>query len=229
MFEQGDLKKSMFYYKEYLNRFPHGKHLSEVNYELSLCYMGSGYYREALGILSETLGNVFDEDLKNRILYNMGVCYARLDDTSLAITKFHQVIQAKVRDEIYFKALLEISLMQYSRGEYSQALTGLKEITQSKHTDIKARACHKLAQHYNSINNEDKAISYLKIAIQLSKLGSMINHQSYIQLGEIYEKRREWGKALEAYLYAKETARDEASKEKYEKKIKQMKELGALP
>ena len=70
---------------------------------------------------------------------------------------------------------------------------------------------------------------YLKKTLQSSLFGSDIHHKAYGKMGSIYERKREWGKALEAYMYARETSPDEQIRQKYEKKIKQMKELGALP
>ncbi|MBI2339859.1 MAG: sigma 54-interacting transcriptional regulator [Deltaproteobacteria bacterium] len=227
LLRQGKAKEAVASFEESLRKMKSGLSVKEAslitNLDLGLACLQAGEYQKAVERLSDELKTASPEK-ETGIYYNMAQSYAGLNDTSNAEKYFRLSIgQARTRGDpafilrglnglgnllrntdrweeakIHYGEALEVAL---AIGDYtsSAAICQNRGVLASKH-DLNDPAIHDL---------EDSLEFAAKIPAHYAFEKNLVC-RSYVELGEIYGKRREWERARDYLNRAGHMAEEDA-------------------
>ncbi len=88
----GNYTLAMQGFKNYISLYPSGAHLDEVRYDLGECYYALAQYLEATGEYQLVIKEYPQSRLIPAAYLKTGLCYAKMDEPSLAEKSFRELI-----------------------------------------------------------------------------------------------------------------------------------------
>lgn len=148
------------------------------------------FYDGAIKNFTEGI-KVYPEEVGLRL--GLGRAYLGMNEKGKALLEFEQALNLK-SDSI--EILLELGKLQSTMGMAEKSDKTFKIIKKSKLNN--GECLYEISKHFSARGNYDEALNYLEHAISLSPHSKEIRKH----MGEIFEKKKDFSKALDVYLEA---------------------------
>lgn len=136
--------------------------------------------------------------------------YALAQQDTLAFNKQYKraMVATTYMDDLFLKWRVFVEMGNFSSefGKYAQgmklyfeALDCVKQYQTPLALYLQQYVCNLISNHYLDLDNFEQALLFAEQAIRLSKEGEMDDQFNYYQLGNIYERKKDYRRALEAY------------------------------
>ena len=132
-------------------------------YQIAFCQGLQRNQREKIDNLERLLAGFPESDYQDDALYQLGRAHERLGQNYEATQQYQQIITNHSQGSYYRKALLQMGLINYNNGDFPQALTLYKEVTEKyQGTEEAEAALLGIKNCYVEMNNVDEYFAYTK-------------------------------------------------------------------
>lgn len=200
---------ALYRLSEFLRLYPESSKANMAHFFLGNTHYAKGEYSLALQYYNKVESSEIEYGHRDEFEYKIGYCLINTGDREGAKSHFAHIMNGKSKYRT--NALYYYAHIQYMDGEYSQALTNFKKISDDKRSNQKLIniADNYIARIYYYLGREDE---FLQLAPRLMKANDVFKKEELEQMmGEVYFNRGEYQQALKYYrLSAQDTPKSTA-------------------
>jgi TolA-binding protein len=195
----GNNDEAVLRFIELTNTHLNSKYGVDAVIELGELYTHSKRTQEALSLYTSVIPKIKEENRVAELLFKKAMMQIDLKDYTASYTTLTELVNYYEGSIFADKAKIELSIMEMSREEYSNAEILLKELGENRQDDIGAQAQYLYGIVLYEQEKIDDAISAL---VRVRSVFSNYDYwysKSLIALGDCYKKRKDNRQAREMY------------------------------
>ena len=192
-------KEAISYYQQYLEKFPSGKHVDLIRYELAQAYQIDGKLDRALNFF-KLLDKKSDPEIYAKARLAIADIFSQQVDSQEAIDTYQDIVTTV--PDFRRDAYLKIARIQEKNKRYAPALESYLKALESpkglsRITDAELRFY--VADAHELLNDPQEAVdAYLKIPYLNPEATSWVI-KAYLRAARIFENDSKWEKASTIY------------------------------
>jgi signal transduction histidine kinase len=174
--------------------------IGNINFDLGLNESAINFYKQAIEI-KERIGSAGLETT----YYNIGLCYASLEDHEKALESFQKLIDlctnGKCDKNSLDRGLIGIGISYYVLRDYDNCEQYMLQVIDSEDKKVRTSAYRYLSMVNNMRGNYKTALEYVKKSIEISQSTNNMESlkHNYQLLGDIYKSTNKLDSAMIFY------------------------------
>ncbi|MFW5758564.1 MAG: tetratricopeptide repeat protein [Bacteroidota bacterium] len=164
-------------------------------------YLRQELYSEAVPHLQQAIDHTRNPKLKTRLTFILAQSYHQIKNYGNAQKTYLRVLKLSPDFQMAFQARINMAMaFDTESGDRGFILSELENMLKDgKNDDFKDQIYYALAQFSMRQKDEEKAIEYYNLALENFKDNRSQKGITFLRLGEIYHKNKDYPKAAELY------------------------------
>ena len=186
-------------------KFPQSTLVPDANMEIAETYLAGEQYREALSYLNNIINTTSNSSLKPQAYLKLGIAYYNLNNTAEALAQYQKLIQEYPNSDEADVALDNIKIISVEKGNPGAYADAMRQAGKPLSVSTEDSLTFAAAELQYQNGNTDAALNALNQYLQRFSNGTYAIEANFYR-GEIYNGRKDWNNALDAYNAVAEKA-----------------------
>jgi TolA-binding protein len=188
-------------YERFVVNFPDHKLAPMALFRQGTAYYNLSNYDKAINSYKKIVKDYPDNNYAPAAQFNCALCYKNLNKYEEAVREYKLFQELYPQNEMINDTLVELGIIYQKLRQYAQAISTYKKLQDNLNSDDPERVeiSYRVANIYLKIGEEEKAIKEFEKIYKMKPYKNPYRLSALAKLGDIYENKKIWKKALRIY------------------------------
>jgi len=188
-----------------IRKFPQSTLVPDANMEIAETYLAGEQFREAIPYLNNIINATTNSSLKPQAYLKLGIAYYNLNNTAEALAQYQKLLQQYPNSDEADVALDNMKIIYVEKGNPGAYADVMRQAGKPLSVNAEDSLTFAAAELQYDNGNMDAALNGLNQYVQRFTNGTYAIQANFYR-GEIYNSRKDWNNALDAYSIVAEKA-----------------------
>jgi TolA-binding protein len=200
-YEMENYEETISVYKRFLQNFPEHESIPAVLFHLGTAYYNLQKHEEAISSYQRLSVDFPNSEYVVPALFNTGLCYKKIGKLGEAAAVYAKFVEQYPNNKMINDILLELAAIYKDQFRYNLAINAFNELLKKLDPKDESRLeiVYNLSECYVETGDEKSMIDQYLNLRDMSPTNNIYRLRALAKLGEIYENKKEWLKAIDIY------------------------------